>query len=92
MARAVRLLRAIAISATSALTRTTSCRLRVPRLSVRSPCGADAPSAGSPGAGGGVTSGPAKGTRYRSFGTLLRTGDRFAVRYKGPDRKYHTDA
>lgn len=34
--------------------------------------------------------GPAKGTRYRSFGTLLRTGSRFAVRYKGPDRKYHT--
>ena len=34
--------------------------------------------------------GPVKGTRYRSFGTLLKTGSRFAVRYTGPDRKYHT--
>ncbi len=34
--------------------------------------------------------GPEKGTRYRSFGTVQKTGNRFAARYTGPDRKYHT--
>nr|WP_243760831.1 hypothetical protein [Propioniciclava sp. MC1595] len=34
--------------------------------------------------------GPAKGTRFRSFGSVLKTGNRFAVRYTGPDRKHHT--
>jgi len=34
--------------------------------------------------------GPVKGTRYRSFGTVVKTGSRFAVRYTGPDRRHHT--